>query len=277
MSEESAAGITRASKSNLALAFVAMSGKRRRDITTFYAFCRLIDDIADEPNRTPASQREELNRWREALLGPIAGESVLAPPIRELIRSYPGITPAMLGEIITGVEMDVDGSRYQRWEDLQVYCYRVASAVGLVSIEIFGYRNARCREYAVALGLALQMTNIIRDVGVDLAAERIYLPLEDFARAGYTEEELRLQMANERFRTLIGLEVARAEEYFAEARRLLPREDRRSMLPAEIMRSIYHALLEEMRRDGFQVFTKRYRLSKWGKTTRVLQQMLKFA
>ncbi len=130
------------------------------------------------------------------------------------------LTPAMLEEIIDGVEMDLDNVRYDTFEALRVYCYRVASAVGLVSIEIFGYRNPACREYAIQLGLALQVTNIIRDVGKDLSNGRIYLPQEDLARFDYPEEDLRLRKYNEPFRRLMEFEAARAEEFFAKAAEL---------------------------------------------------------
>ncbi|PYK56063.1 MAG: squalene synthase HpnD [Verrucomicrobia bacterium] len=270
---DAATEITRASKSNLAFAFIAMSGARRRDITTFYAFCRVIDDIADDNLRDPETKRRELARWRQSLQGEFANEPALARPVRQLILTYP-ITPEMLEEIITGVEMDVDIRRYATWDELRVYCHRVASAVGLVSIEIFGYKNPQCRDYAIALGLALQMTNIIRDVATDLKADRIYLPAQDLARFHYDEEDLRNHLADSRFIQLMNFEAARAEKFFEDASRLLPPEDRRSMLPAEIMRSIYQALLRRMKLDNFRVFEKRYRVSKLEKSGRVTAQFL---
>src|SRR5438874_7751819 len=243
---DAATEITRASKSNLAFAFIAMSGARRRDITTFYAFCRVIDDIADDNLRDPETKRRELARWRQSLRGEFANEPALARPVRQLILTYP-IMPEMLEEIITGVEMDIDVRRYATWDELRVYCHRVASAVGLVSVEMFGYKNVRCRDYAVALGLALQITNIIRDVAKDLRADRIYLPAQDLARFDYSEMDLRNRVTDSRFNQLMNFEAARAEKFFAEASELLPHEDRRSMLPAEIMHSIYHSLLRRMK------------------------------
>src|SRR6266576_3173744 len=270
---DAATEITRASKSNLAFAFIAMSGARRRDITTFYAFCRLIDDIADDNQCEPETKRRELALWRQSLRGETAGEPALAKPVRDLPSRYP-IKPEMFEEIITGVEMDIDIRRYVTWDELRVYCHRVASAVGLVSIEIFGYKNPRCRDYAIALGLALQVTNIIRDVARDLRADRIYLPGEDLARFNYAEEDLRNGVTDTRFIQLMNFEADRAEIFFAESTKLLPREDHRSMLPAEIMRSIYHALLRRMKLDNFRVFEKRYRVSKLEKSGRVTAQFL---
>src|SRR5437588_1580247 len=231
-----AARITRTSKSNLALAFVSLGRERRHDITTFYAFCRVVDDIADDVDLSVEEKTLRLSEWREWLRKPRPNESSFAAAVRHLMEKY-AISPEMLEEIIAGVEMDLSINRYQTFDELRVYCYRVASAVGLVSIEIFGYRNSACRDYAIALGLALQITNIIRDVGKDLRSDRIYLPREDLARFAYSEEDLRQRKYDERFVRLMEFEAARAEEFFAQAAASLPPEDRRSMIAAEIMAS----------------------------------------
>ena len=269
-----AAKITRASKSNLALAFVALGRERRGDITIFYAFCRVIDDIADSTELTIQEKARDLAAWRRWLRAGTPDEPALACDLRDLIAKY-SLTPAMLEEIIDGVEMDLHNVRYDSFEELRVYCYRVASAVGLVSIEIFGYRNPACRQYAVQLGLALQMTNIIRDVGKDLSNGRIYLPQQDLGRFDYPEEDLRVRKYNEPFLRLMEFEAARAGEFFARAAEFLPREDRHSMVAAEILRSVYQALLRRMKADGFRVFEKEYRLTRLEKSGRVAAQLLR--
>jgi phytoene synthase len=269
-----AAKITRQSKSNLALAFISLGRERRRDITIFYAFCRVIDDIADSKVLAVEEKRHRLTAWREWLRASTADESALAPDLRALIGKY-SLRPEMLEEIIDGVEMDLSITRYATFEDLRVYCYRVASAVGLVSIEIFGYRNPACQEYAIQLGLALQMTNIIRDVGKDLRDGRIYLPAEDLARFSYSEMELKGWQYNERFIQLMEFEAKRAREFFSRAAALLPREDRPSMVAAEIMGSVYCALLRRMEKDKFRVFEKEYRLGQLEKIWRIVEQLLK--
>lgn len=269
-----AAKITRDSKSNLALAFVALGRKRREDITIFYAFCRVIDDIADSSETTPEDKAIELAAWRKWIRESAPDEPALARDLRGLFAKY-AITPPMLEEIIGGVEMDLENVRYETFEELRRYCYRVASAVGLVSIEIFGYRNPACRDYAIQLGYALQMTNIIRDVGKDLSNGRIYLPQEDLVRFGYPELDLRQRKQNDAFVRLMEFEAARAEEFFSRAAALLPREDRRSMIAAEIMASVYGALLKRMKSDRFRVFEKEYRLSKIEKGGRVAGQLLR--
>ena len=269
-----AAKITRQSKSNLALAFVSLGRERRQDITIFYAFCRLIDNIADDVNLISEEKRRRLAKWHGWLRSATPDEPSLALDLRSLIDKY-SLSPGMLEEIIAGVEMDLSILRYATFDDLRVYCYRVASAVGLVSIEIFGYRNPACKEYAIQLGLALQMTNIIRDVGKDLKDGRIYLPQEDLARFNYSKAELQDRQYNERFVQLMEFEAKRAKEFFATATALLPREDRQSMVAAEIMASVYRALLGRMERDRFRVFEKDYRLSKVEKAARVVTQFLK--
>jgi len=266
--------ITRQSKSNLALAFVALGRERRRDITTFYAFCRLIDDIADNPQLSLEEKTRQLLEWRASLRRTQPNESSLAREMRRLMAEY-SLTPEMLEEIIAGVEMDLRISEYATFDELRVYCYRVASAVGLVSIEIFGYRNADCREYAIQLGLALQITNILRDVSKDLENGRIYLPREDLARFGYSAEALRRHVYDEHFLQLMRFEAERAEQFFVAARRLLPDEDRRSMVAAEIMSAIYFSLLQRMREDNFRVFDRHYELSKPAKLFHVSRQLLK--
>ena len=269
-----AAKITRDSKSNLALAFVALGRERRNDITIFYAFCRVIDDIADAPDVAPEEKAKQLRAWRGWIRKSTPDEPAFAGDLRGLYAKY-AITPEMLEEIIDGVQMDLRNVRYQTFEELRVYCYRVASAVGLVSIEIFGYRDPACREYAIELGLALQITNIIRDVGKDLGFGRIYLPLEDLARFGYSEDDLHARRHNDAFTRLLEFEADRAEGFFSRAAALLPKKDRRSMVAAEIMASVYHALLRRMRADRFRVFDKEYRLSKIEKSGRVAGQLLR--
>jgi phytoene synthase len=266
--------ITRQSKSNLALAFISLGRERRRDMTVFYAFCRVIDDIADASDASVQEKRRSLLDWRRWLRDSRADEPQLARDVRAVLAKY-SIASEMAEEIIAGVEMDLDKSRYATFEELRVYCYRVACAVGLVSIEIFGYRNPACKDYAVALGLALQMTNIIRDVGKDLQNDRIYLPQEDLARFDYSEAELQARHYNDRFVRLMEFEAARAREFFRQAAVLLPREDRRSMVAAEIMGSVYRALLHRIELDKFRVFEKEYRLSKLEKAGRIAAQLVR--
>lgn len=259
----SAEAITSASQSNLALAFFSLPKDRKKDITIFYAFCRVVDDIADSGALPVDERRAQLAIWHEALAGAVPGESPLAGQVREVIAKY-RIPTLYFHEIIAGVEMDLVPNRFEAFADLRLYCYRVASAVGLVSIEIFGYQNPLCRQYAESLGLALQLTNILRDIGEDYAnGQRIYLPLEEMARFGYSEADLAAKRYNAEFLALANFQADRALDFYKRAE--LPREDRQSMIAAEIMRGVYSAILRKMKRDGYRVLEKRYRLSGWEK------------
>lgn len=250
-------------RSNLALAFLCLPKEKRRDMDVFYTFCRLVDDIADSPSLPPEEKTDFLNEWRAALRSPgqDAPATLLIGQIHQLIAKY-HLPVAHFLEIIAGVEMDITSRHYATFEQLRAYCYRVASVVGLVSIEIFGYQDPRCRTYAVDLGLALQLTNIIRDVGVDLDnGGRIYLPLEDLERFGYTPADLRARVYDKRFRMLMDFEGKRAEAYYRSAVASLPAVDRRSLTAAEIMRAVYWRLLVKIRRSRFDVLTRKERLS----------------
>jgi phytoene synthase len=269
-----AATITRQSKSNLALAFISLGRERKRDMTVFYAFCRVIDDIADSSELIVVEKRVRLAKWRQMIRTATPSEPLLAGDVRQLIAKY-SLPLDMLEEIVAGVEMDLSTLRYPTFEQLRVYCYRVASAVGLVSIEIFGYRNPRCKEYAIELGLALQMTNIIRDVGKDMQNGRIYLPQEDLARFHYSEAELTQRHYNERFVELMEFQAGRARQFFTNASAALPAEDRPAMTPAEIMGSVYRGLLRRIELDKFRVFEREYRLSKLEKAGRIAAQLFK--
>ena len=264
--------ITAASRSNLALAFVALPKNRRRDIATFYAFCRVIDDIADGAG-TVEEKTAALQVWREAVITPVVNEPALAKPTRELIDTY-RLAVAHFHEIIAGVEMDLHGARYATWEDLRLYCHRVASVVGLVSIEIFGAQDPAARDYALNLGLALQVTNILRDVGEDFGnGRRIYLPAEDMARFGVTEEDLAQGRRSESFLSLMDFEYHRALGFYEAAK--LPESDKKALAPAEIMRAVYGRLLEKMQKDRWKVFGHRYRLSKLAKLWLVLKGVIR--
>ncbi len=254
------ASITRRASSNFYYAFMLLPAERRRALYAVYAFCRFIDDIADDAAAgDPAAL---LERWR-AELGRVYAGSPTHPISRALAHDVQrfAIPRRYFEEIIDGVEMDLGRTRYERFEDLRLYCYRVASAVGLICIEVFGYHNPRTRDYAENLGVAFQLTNIIRDVSEDAARGRIYLPLEDLRRFGIPEDEILRGVDSYKFRRLMEFETARARGFYAEAARALAAEDRAAMLCAEAMRSIYNALLERITRKNYGVLGRRHRLS----------------
>jgi len=261
MAVPNARQITRSARSNLAFALASLPAARRRDMETFYAFCRVVDDLADDESVPVAQRRDGLARWHGSIDGPLPGEDPLAEQIRDLMVRY-RIPADRCHEIIRGMEMDLQPQRFATAADTEAYCHLVASVVGLASIEIFGYRDPGCREYARLLGLALQWTNILRDVGEDAARGRLYLPLEDLECFGVAEDDLLAGRVGDGFVLLMEHEWTRTVACYRQAEAALPAVDRRTMIAAETMRRIYKRLLEKMRRDGFRVFAKRYRLGK---------------
>jgi len=248
--------ITRKSASNLALAFVLLPKSKRDDMAALYAFCREVDDVADEESAPVEERRGRLADWREDLRQACEQGAPSFPVNQELqpvILRYQ-LPFALFDELIRGVEMDLDIKRYETHAELELYCYRVASVVGRLSIEIFGYRNPRCRDYAVCLGKALQLTNILRDVRTDAERGRIYLPLEELERFQVRPDEILDLQYSARFRDLAGSVADRARDFYRKARQALPDEDRRAMGAAELMGSVYWRLLQKLEAQQFNVF-----------------------
>jgi 15-cis-phytoene synthase len=248
--------ITRKSASNLALAFVLLPKAKRHAMSALYAFCREVDDVADEETVPLEKRRADLAAWREDVRLACNGGDPSFPVNRELqavIAQY-HLPFSHFDELIHGVEMDLAIKRYQTFAELEEYCYRVASVVGLLSVEIFGYRNPDCRQYAIHLGQALQLTNILRDVRNDAERGRIYLPLDELERHKISPEEILGLEYSDRFAQAAASVAARAKNFYSLAGRTLPAEDRRSMIAAELMGSVYWRLLSELERRRFDVF-----------------------
>ena len=253
--------VTRKSRSNFFFAFLALPRHRRDALYAVYAFCRTVDDIADLGSDA-AVQRAGLARWRADIARCYEGGAVEHPIARQLavaVQDF-GLPRAALEAIIDGCEMDLTHATYETADDLDPYCYRVASAVGLCCIEIFGYTDLRARQYAVSLGMALQLTNIIRDVGADARNGRVYIPQADLRRFGVTSEDLRAGRYGDAFVAVMAHQAARARAFYADARAAFPSVDARALVPAEIMGRIYYALLEEIEARRFRVFDARVTL-----------------
>ncbi len=255
MSTETCDQITRKSASNLALAFVLLPPRKRAAMSALYAFCREVDDVADEDSVPLPKRREQLAAWRGDIRKACEGgvpEFQVNRELQPFILEHK-LPFHLFAELVEGVEMDLDQDRFPDPSALEVYCYRVASVVGLLSIEIFGYTDPRCREYADALGKALQLTNILRDIGEDAARGRIYVPQSEMARFGVTEEEILARQTSDRFEALAASLAGRARESYARARALLPPADRRSMVAAELMGTVYWRLLRRIEKRRFPV------------------------
>ncbi len=256
--------LTKQSGSNFYYSFFFLPKAKREAMYTVYAFCKAVDSAVDEP--PPGSDpKEELRRWRAELDLAYAGEPTwplmisLAHHAKRL-----AIPKTYFVELIKGVEMDLGVTRYGTFEELSLYCYRVASIVGLICLHIFGPTSAHAQDYAVDLGMAFQLTNILRDLATDAEQGRIYLPHEDLKRFGYSETELLERKDGPRLHELIRFEAQRARHYYEKARAALaslPAEDRRALTVAEIMRGIYSRILERIERQDHAVFGPRVRLS----------------
>jgi 15-cis-phytoene synthase len=259
------ARLTRQSGTSFYFAFLTLPAGKRRALYALYSFCRKLDDCVDE---TGGGGEEGLREWMAEIDRAYGGEprTDIGRELRAALTRFP-IPRACFEEIAAGCRMDLTVARYPTFEDLRLYCQRVASAVGLASIEIFTYRDPRTREYAVELGLALQLTNILRDLAVDASRGRLYLPQEDLARFGVAEPTLLGALGGEALAqgpllALLSFEAERTRGHYARARQLLPAVDRRRMLAAQIMGATYAELLAEIVRRGFPLGRERIRLSR---------------
>ncbi len=252
---------TAQSGSSFYYSFLFLPPPRRRAITAFYAFCREVDDVVDECTDLDVA-RTKLAWWRTEVAALYEGKAKhpVALALAALLPEF-NIEQARLHEIIDGMEMDLTQHRYADFSALQKYCYRVASVVGLVSAEIFGHSHPETLKYAENLGMAFQLTNIIRDVGEDARRDRIYIPVDELARFNVTAADIMHARHSEAFVQLMQFQVERALNYYRDAMNFLPQQDRRAQRPGLVMAAIYRTLLEEIRADGMQVLNQRTSLT----------------
>lgn len=250
--------------------FLVLPAAQRRAIGAVWDFCRAVDDAVDEtPDRELASRL--VAGWREEVARLFEGGTPATPQglaLKPFVAMF-ALSRQPFDDLVDGVEMDLHAPRYQTIDDLIGYCRRVASAVGVMCIEVFGCREAHA--YAYNLGLALQLTNIIRDVSADLSNGRIYLPLDDLARFGVTEPMLASRAMNEPIRKLLAFECQRARQFFAAAQHAMPHGDERKLVAAEIMGGIYFEILQRIERRGYDVFSERVRVPKFARARIALQ------
>jgi phytoene synthase len=248
---------------NFYYAFIFLPPEKRLAIEAVYAFARRGDDVADS-GLDPAEAAAGMARYRQALEACYTEDSrsLDTPELRALAEAIKRfkIPRQPFEDLILGLEMDLNRTRYQTFDELSLYCYRVASTIGLICIEIFGYQNPRSRDYAINLGTALQLVNILRDVQRDAQQGRTYIPQEDLDRFGIRPGELLAGAYHDPFIELMQFECDRARHYFDLARQVLPPEDRRSMKPAEIMAAIYWGILTRIQKRCYNVFGKRVRV-----------------
>jgi 15-cis-phytoene synthase len=281
-----------ARKTSFYYSFLVLPSDQRRAIESVWDFCRAVDDAVDEPEEAAAGGPGS-NQAVGAADAVAAGRAAVKFWRAELGRCYDGSTPLTIEglhlqpfirrldlprqafeDVIDGVAMDLDTHRYETFGDLFEYCRRVASAVGMICIKIFGCRNERARDYALNLGVALQLTNILRDIPDDLARGRVYLPLEDLAAHGCRIADLEAGIVSDPVRRLLAFECMRARQFYQRAIDARPAEDRRRLVAAEIMRAVYFATLRRIERNGYDVFSGRVRLSRPQQAAIALKQWI---
>lgn len=249
----------KASGSSFAASFRFLDAPRRQAINALYAFCREVDDVVDEC-REPAIAQAKLAWWRDELGKLEDPRRKPEHPVTQALaaaRARFDLPVEQLGEIIDGMQMDLELARYANFAQLQLYCHRAAGVVGLLSAEIFGYGDRRTLKYAHALGLALQLTNIIRDVGEDARRGRIYLPQDELARFGVAERDILNRRHSPEFAALMAFQAQRAREHYDRAFAQLPSADRKAQRAGLVMAAIYRSLLDEIEKDGFLVLDRR--------------------
>lgn len=266
-----------ARKTTFYYSFLVLPADQRRAIIAVWDFCRAVDDAVDEEgDGVLPTGREAVAFWRAELArcyGAGTPATAQGRGLQPFITAF-DLPRQAFDDVIDGVAMDLDQSRYETFDDLCQYCHRVASAVGMICIRIFGCRHPQSRDYALHLGVALQLTNILRDLKDDLARGRLYLPLEDLRRAGCRIEDLEAGVVTEPVRRLLAFEVARARDCYRQALDARPAEDRTRLVAAEIMRAVYFATLQQIEHRDYDVFTRRPRISKAGQAWIALRQWL---
>jgi len=260
--------ISRQSGSSFYYTFLFLPEKKRKAMHTIYAFCRITDDIADSPDESDEEKLVKLEEWKEEFSRALNNHSKfnLLNSLSKVIKEF-NMSVLPFFDLIEGVRMDLTKKRYSTFEELKIYCYRVASTIGLMTIELFGFKNPASKEYAYNLGIAMQLTNIIRDIKFDAEQNRIYLPQEDLVKYNYSEKELMKFTYNEAFINLMKFEVERAEYYYQKADEFFHPDDYKVLAMGRAMHEIYYNVLQKIKKNNFNVFNKNNNL---GKVNRIL-------
>jgi len=264
--------VARKQAKNFYYAFRTLPILKRRAIYATYAFCRMCDDIADEDTPLDEKRRQfsETRNWLTESLrcsGYEVGNDALPPEFAALSDATAafGIPHHYYTQVIEGVESDLVKTRFENFEELKAYCYQVASVVGLICIEVFGYEDEAAREYAIDMGIAMQLTNILRDIKEDAERDRIYIPLDEMARFGYSEDDLKQGIIDERFRSLMALQVNRARDYYQRSQKLFPLIDAGARACPKVLHHAYRSILDRIDAQGYDVFSQRIGLSTFEK------------
>lgn len=277
MSNRIEENIARSAGSNFYYSFIMLPNEKKENMMTVYAFCKVTDDIVDNELDSEENKLEKIKEWREELQLALNDKSkyeLLNKLSLTIKRANLSVQPFF--DLIDGVEMDLTKKRYETFDELKIYCNKVASTIGIMSIEIFGYKNPLTIKYAENLGIAMQLTNILRDVKKDAMVGRIYIPQEDMIKFNYSEKELMKFNYNENFRKLMEFEFKRAKSFYREADKYLETEDRRILAMGRAMELIYYYLLQKIRRKRYNVFEKEIKVSKFIKFSITFSTLLKY-
>ena len=269
--------ITKESKTNFLYSFSLLPKEKNDAINTVYAFCRKTDDIVDDDSVSIEERFAKINDWRKELDKALKenSDNPLLNQLKKTINKF-NIPIEPFFELIKGMEMDLEKNKYETFDELYEYCYRAASTVGLMCIEIFGYRNSSTKDFAVNLGIAFQLTNILRDIKKDALNGRIYIPRNDLEKYGYSEEELLKSKYNDSFVELMKYESERAKEFYKKADSFLSKEDKGLMFSARIMQHIYFNVLKKIEKVNYNVFENYAKISKFRKILIMLGVYLKY-
>lgn len=270
--------ITKKSRSNFLFSFSFLNKEKNEALNTVYAYCRKTDDIADDNEVNTDEKLIQLKKWRDSLERSLNDEETANPLMNNLnkvIKKF-NIPEEPFYDLIEGMEIDLKKNRFRTFAELADYCYKAASNVGLMCIEIFGYKNPETKNFAINLGIALQLTNILRDIKADAERGRIYIPQEDLRRFNYKESDLLEGRYNEDFIKLMKFECGRAKYFYKEADKSLSDEDRGSMFAARIMEQIYLRILRKIERKNYNVFEKKVSISDLRKAMISLGVYLKY-
>jgi phytoene synthase len=269
--------ITQSSKTNFLYSFSLLPKEKYDAINTIYAFCRQTDDIVDNELDSKDVKFKKIRDWKNELENSMSGNSQyqLLNKLNNIIKKFK-IPVEPFFELIKGMEADLQVSRYKDFQTLYQYCFRAAATVGLMCIEVFGYKTENAKQYAVNLGIAMQLTNILRDIKYDAMNGRIYLPEEDLKKFDYNEQDLLNFKYNDSFIELMKFECKRAREYFEKANDCFHPQDRRLLFPARIMQKIYFNILEKIEKMNYNVFHKKAKVSKLKKAYYTLGVFVKY-
>lgn len=264
--QDSSQEIMKKSKTNFANSNIFLSTEKQEAINVIYSFCRHSDDIVDDEYSDFETKKLNLDNWRTEFLNALKNNSKIKIllDLKEVIEKY-RINPEIFLDLLKGMEMDLTNSRYKTFDDLRTYCFLVASTVGLITIEVYGYKDKAIQEYAVNLGMALQLTNILRDIKSDAAIGRIYIPTDDLEQFGCTEKDILDSNYNKNFVELMKFQCERAKSFYTKADAYLVKSERNRMLSARIIEKIYFGILRKIEKSGYNVFKKRIRLSNFRK------------